>query len=296
MSENASETAVASEQAYFETQGEAPLSESESTEAENAEQQGEQPQGEQAQESEAPEKPQKTVPLAALHEARAKEREAKQRIEQLERNFAEGNARLNQLMQALQQPQQPQIPDRDTDPVNHFAAVQAMQQRQIEQQNQFIAQQQAERAQQAHIQQLQHIVSTQEQEFSAQKPDYFDAVAHLRDVDVRALMVAGGYDQATATQIAQQHFMQLADALARQGANLPERVYAIAQAKGYAPKAPETNQRLDVAKKGVAASRSLGNGAGTTNNLTLETLASMPAEDFAEATKDPRVFRRLMGG
>ncbi len=39
-----------------------------------------------------------------------------------------------------------------------------------------------------------------------------------------------------------------------------------------------------------------GSGAGTVNNLTLEALANMPAEEFAAATKDPAVFRRLMGG
>lgn len=289
MSENASESAVASEQAYFETKGEEPIVETEESPVETEAQ-----EAEGAEPVEA-EKPQKTVPLAALHEERQRIKELRQELNQTKEQTRIGNERLNQLMQALQAQQQPQIPDRETDPINHFATVQALQQRQIEQQNAFIAQQQAEREQQAQLAQLHQYVNAQEREYVASKPDYLDAVAHLKSVDTRAL-VALGHDQATAEQIVHRHLTELAANLARQGVSLPERVYALAQAKGYAPKQAETSQRIATAQRGVAASRSLGSGAGTTNTLTLEALANMPVEDFAEATKDPRVFRRLMGG
>ena len=295
MSENATENASTGEQAYFESQGEAPIEESSSTEQEATTEA--QPEEHQEQQ---PEKPQKTVPLAALHEARAKEREAKQRIEQLERTYAEGNARLNQLIQTLQpqiQPQQPQIPDRDADPVSHFDARIGIQQRQIEQQNQFIQQQIQERAHQQQMEHLREYVRAQEVKYVNDRPDYNDAVNYLKEVDTRALMAVYGVDEGTAAAQVQSHLTALADRLARDGVNLPERVYAMAQAKGYAPKQHEVNQKLDVAKRGVAASRSLGSGSSTSNVLTIEALANMPADEFAQALKaDPAVWRRAMGG
>ena len=292
MSDTTESTAVASEQAYFETQGEEPIQES----AERPEQQEEQA-SEETQQAE-PEKHQKTVPLAALHEERQRIKQLRAELDQTKEITRVGNERLNQLLAAIQQQQQPQIPDVQTDPVTNFDLRLRQQQALIEQQNQILAQAQAERAQQAQLAQLHTYVSTQERQFVAEKPDYLDAVAHLKQADQRAL-IALGHDEHAAAQMVHAHFTQLAAQLAQQGVNLPERIYALAQAKGYTPRSAESNQgqqRIQTAQRGVAASRSIGSGAGTVNNLTLEALANMPAEEFAAATKDPAVFRRLMGG
>lgn len=298
MSETAPESAaVASEEAYFETEGESPIEEVVEG-AESPESEPETP----ATTEDAPEveKPQKTVPLAALHEERQRIKELRHELNQTKEQTRIGNERLNQLVQVLQQREQqqnqPQIPDRDLDPVAHFAAVQQLQQREIDQQRQFIARQQQAAEQNAQYERLRGFVTQQEQAFTAEKPDYIDAVNHLKSADVRALM-ALGHDQQTASNMVQNHFTQLAADLANKGDNLPERIYALAQAKGYTRRAPEGQAKIQTAQRGMAASRSLGSGAGSTNNMTLEALAAMPADDFAAALKgDPRLFQRLMGG
>jgi len=288
MSDNTESTATASEQAYFETQGEEPI-------AETTEEVVETEQETAPVEEHVEEKPQKTVPLAALHEERQRIKELRRELDQTKEITRVGNERLNQLMAALQQSQQPQIPDVQTDPVSNFDMRLRQQQQIIEQQNQWLARQQQEQAQRQQYEQLHSYVNQQERGYVSQKPDYFEAVNHLKQADTRALMALGN-DEQTAAQMVQSHFTQLAAQMANQGVNLPERIYALAQAKGYTPKANEGQQRIQTAQRGVAASRSLGSGAGTTNNLTIEALASMPADEFAEATKDPKVFRRLMGG
>ena len=299
MSDNTEGSAIASEQAYFETQGEEPITETTEevveTEQETA----------PVEEQQTEEKPQKTVPLAALHEERQRIKELRRELDQTKEVTRIGNERLNQLMAALQQQQQQPIPDVQqqqqpipdvqVDPVSNFDMRLRQQQQIIEQQNQWLARQQQEQAQRQQYEQLHSYVNSQERAFVAQKPDYVEAVNHLKQADARALM-ALGHDEETAAQMVHSHFTQLAVQLANQGVNLPERIYALAQAKGYTPKSSEGQQRIQTAQRGVAASRSLGSGAGTANNLTLEALASMPAEEFAEATKDPKVFRRLMGG
>jgi len=289
MSDNTEGSAIASEQAYFETQGEEPITETTEevveTEQETA----------PVEEQQTEEKPQKTVPLAALHEERQRIKELRRELDQTKEVTRIGNERLNQLMAALQQQQQQPIPDVQVDPVSNFDMRLRQQQQIIEQQNQWLARQQQEQAQRQQYEQLHSYVNSQERAFVAQKPDYVEAVNHLKQADARALM-ALGHDEETAAQMVHSHFTQLAAQLANQGVNLPERIYALAQVKGYTPKSSEGQQRIQTAQRGVAASRSLGSGAGTANNLTLEALASMPAEEFAEATKDPKVFRRLMGG
>lgn len=296
MSDNTESIAIAGEQAYFESQGETPI---ESAAApEEGETAAEPAEGLQEPEQQ-PDAHQKTVPLAALHEERKRIKELRRELDQTKELTRLGTERLNQLLAAMQQPQQKQeLPDAQTDPVAHFDARLRQQQELLDRQNEVIQRAQQERAQQEQLMRLQSHVNAQEREFVAEKPDYMDAVNHLRNADVRALM-AIGHDEATAAQIVHQNFIGLAAQLANQGANLPERVYALAQAKGYQPKqaTPDAaQQRIATAQKGVAASRSLGSGAGTVNNLTLEALANMPAEEFAAATKDPAVFRRLMGG
>lgn len=288
MSEQTLPTLDASEEAFFEADAASEVSESTEqveavTESQETPQEGEK-------------QPQKTVPLAALHEERAKAKEMRQKLAQLEEQTRVGNERMNQLMQGLQQRQQPQLPDVNTDPIVNFDTRLQQHEQALQEQRQFIAQQQQMTQQAQQYQQLRGFVQNEAAKFAQEKPDFMDAVKHVQKADMKALL-AIGHDEYTAAQMVQAHHDQLVMQLAQQGVNIPERIYALAQARGYTPEQQNNGQtRIASAQKGVAASKSLGNGGATTANLTLEALANMPASEFAELAKDEKVWRRLMGG
>lgn len=292
MSEQAPVTADAAEQAFYEEAAAAdPVAEEGANGAEPEVAAEPEPQ-EQEQE-----KVQKVVPLAALHEERAKAKRMRDELNALHEQTRVGNERLNQLYQAMQQAQAQKLPDLEADPVNNLDMRQRAIEQALQQQNQVLAHTQAERQREAAIAQLTNHVSAQEREYVAQAPDYHKALEHLKSTEVRAL-VALGHDEQQAAAIVHNNFGSMAWQMAQRGENIPERVYELAKARGYTNQTvnPQGQQRIATAQKGVAASKSLGSGAGTTNNLTLESLASLPAEEFAEMTKDPKVWRRMMGG
>lgn len=291
MSEVAS-TLSASEQAHIESGGETPI-ETTTPEVENTEA-VQTPEGEQTQEQE---KVQKTVPLAALHEERAKAKELKERLRL-------GEERLNQLAQIVQQrlnppPKPPEITPLEVDPVAHFREKNAALERQVQELAQPLQRMQQQTQAQQQYAQLQHFVGSQVAEFAQQTPDIGDAIGHVQQADIQAL-VALGHDPRQAAQIVQQNHDQLVMHLAQQGVNIPERIYALAKAKGYAPKAPaaDAQTKIQATQRGVAAAKSLGSGGGVVNGLSLQALAAMSPEEFAEATsgKNEAAWRKLMGG
>jgi hypothetical protein len=299
MSTEALPSLDAGEQAYFENQGDQPIEETTAPEAATSET-AETPAEAAADAGPSEDKPTKTVPLAALHEERAKARELRQRMQQLEEQTRLGNERLQQLAMAMQQRAQPQpeIPAFEVDPATNLHTRLQQTEAALAQHNQTVMQQrqaqQQEFARQQAIQELTRDVAQQEAEYVAQTPDYHKALEHLKTAEVQALM-ALGHDQQTAMQVMQQNIMGMAWQMRQQGASIPGRVYALAKARGYSPQAVTAQQRMQTTQRGVAASRSLGNGGGVPNNLSLETLANLPAEDFAELVKDDKAWRKLMG-
>lgn len=299
MSTEALPSLDAGEQAYFENQGDQPIEETTATEAANTDTEANTPEVTQ-DEVPTEEKPAKTVPLAALHEERNKIREMRQRQQQMEEQLRIGNERLQQLAAVMQQRAQPQpeIPAFEVDPATNLHTRQ-------QQTEAFIAQQQRAMAEQRHMQEqaqardaalreLTRDVTQQEAEYVSQTPDYHKALDHLKTAEIQALM-ALGHDQQTAANVVQQNIIGMAWQLRQQGASIPDRVYALAKARGYNPQAVTAQQRMQTTQRGVAASRSLGNGGQVTQNLSLETLANLPAEDFAELVKDDKAWRKLMG-
>lgn len=293
-------TLDAGEQAYFESSGEAEIS----SEIEQPSQDG-LPETEQSneleqvvdEERELQPKQQKTVPLAALHEERAKAKEMRQRLQQLEEQTRIGNERLQMLAAAIQQKNnpQPEIPDFDKDPATHL--YERLERTEANQRHiaQYALSQQQEAARQAAIHDLMQEVSRQEAEYAEKTPDYRDALEHLKSSEISALM-AIGHDQQSATQIIHNQFGSIAWELRQRGESIPEKVYALAKARGYNPQQVTNQQKMQTLQKGVSAAKSLGTGGKVSSNLSLESLASLPAADFAELVKDERAWRRLMGG
>lgn len=299
MSTEALPSLDAGEQAYFENQGDQPIEETAAPEAETSEP-VEQSTEETTETTTTEDKPTKTVPLAALHEERNKNREMRQRQQQMEEQIRLGNQRLQELAAAMQQRLQPQpeIPAFEVDPAANLHTRLQQTEAVIAQQNQERARQyeahQHEQARQAALRDLTRDVAQQEAEYASQTPDYHKALEHLKKTEVEGLM-ALGHDQQTAANIVQQNIISMAWSLRQQGASIPDRVYALSKARGYNPQAVTAQQRMQTTQRGVAASRSLGNGGQVTQNLSLETLANLPAEDFAELVKDDKAWRKLMG-
>jgi hypothetical protein len=234
----------------------------------------------------------KMIPLAALREEREARRQQAEKLRVMEERFAQ----LSQVVtQRFQQPK-PEVPAFEVNPAENLRHENQQLREELKAQGattqQIAARLQAEDTQR----QVTAHVGSQLAAFAQTKPDVFDAMRHLQDADVKQL-VALGHDPAAAKQISDNWHNELVYDLTRKGANVAERVYALAQAKGYQPKAAGDGQsKLESLARGTAAARSLGGGGSTTQKLSLRALAEMPAAEFEKAIGSDDDFRKLMGG
>lgn len=253
-------------------------------------------EGQQAEQQE--QKPDtRTVPLAALHEERQKRREIQQEIQRLREDQQRRDTVLEQRLATLAQAKQAeQTPSFEEDPAGHLRHGQAQIQQGLQLQQQQMAQWHQQQQQEAAFRNLTNAVMSHEAQFVAQAPDYADAVKYLHN-QIAAEIVADGADPEHANQEASNRLKLLAYQKAQQGQNPAESAYRIAQARGYSKKTAEQTpaQRLESQQKGVSVAKSLGNGGSSSQNkLSIETLASMSDEEFAEATAGNK-WNKLMG-
>lgn len=240
-----------------------------------------------------PEQP-KMVPYQALQE----ERRMRQ---QLARERAEMEQRVEQRLAALQQqlaPPPPAPPDPTTDPVGFLAHQQQTVSQQVEQlaRQQQAAQQQAQIA--AAEQQLARKILQAEAEFRTQAPDYDNALSHLHALRVRELQVLG-HDEAAAQEQSLRELKQAAFVHAAHGRSPAEVMYGLAKVRGYAskPQAPTVTpaEQMQMAQRGTQAATSLGGGGGTAGKLDAKALLAMSDEEFAAATSGKK-WAQIMGG
>lgn len=134
------------------------------------------------------------------------------------------------------------------------------------------------------------------------RPDFLAAYEHARQARVAELR-ALGYAPAEALAITFDNETEIIGNAYANGQNPAEVIYSYAQRHGYrggpvqrvaslAPRsAPMMSEaeKVALAARGQAASKSLSNaGGGSTGTLTLEALAGISDEEFAEATKGDR--------
>jgi hypothetical protein len=139
-----------------------------------------------------------------------------------------------------------------------------------------------------------------------ERPDFLAAYQHARQARVSELR-ALGYAPQEALAITFDNEAELIESAYASGRNPAQVIYDYAQRHGYrggppggtAPRAggaaPHSAsamteaEKVALAARGQAASKSLSNaGGGSTGTLTLEALAGMSDEEFAEATKGDR--------
>lgn len=142
------------------------------------------------------------------------------------------------------------------------------------------------------------------QDFSLIRPDYMEAYRHALHDRVTELMDLG-YPMADAVQITNQNEREIVEMALAQGRNPAEVIYAHAARRGYRPasvigqapvqaRVPAEAERVALAARGQAASKSLSAaGGGVSGSLSLEALAHMSDDEFAEATKGGKWERLL---
>jgi hypothetical protein len=135
-----------------------------------------------------------------------------------------------------------------------------------------------------------------------ERPDFLAAYQHARQARVSELC-ALGYAPQEALAIAFDNEAEVIGNAFANGRNPAQVIYDYAQRHGYQGRAmhragsqpPRTvavmseADKVMLAARGQAASKSLSNaGGGATGTLTLEALAGMSDEEFAEATRGDR--------
>ena len=286
-----------SEQAYFDTKGEtvpeAP--------AEPAQPQEAKPVPETVEAAEAPQEPTqeaKTVPLGALHEERNKRKEAEKQMRSLREEMQRLAGRLDVLNGVAPQAQTPQKPTVADAPIEALEKV-------VE----YVERDQQERANVAQYQEFTNAVNAAEREFAAKTPDFQAAIDFLQKGRM-AEMKAIGYHELDARNVIAQEAIAISSAAMQQGVNPAERFYALAQARGYSPKAAvaapsepneaaktvaaleKATEKLATIAKGQQASKSLSSAGGASNDaLTLEAIASMDEEEFSKISD--KVWKRM---
>lgn len=269
---------------------------------------GQEPEGQGAgqERQEGGEKAARMVPHSALHEERQRRKEAEDRARRAEedyrRNLETGNQRLQQLIALAQQrPQQAaevqSPPSLDQDPVGFVGHLEQRIDQKIQALEHQQAQTLAERQQQQQLAQLTTVAQAHVQGFAAQNPDYFDALQHVRGMRAAQYRAMGLSEEQVIAQIGHDE-LAFANTALQNRRNIAESLYEFAKASGYAPKAAERkpSEMLAAEAKGVAAAKSLGTGGGGSTGMpSLEALATMSDEEFAQATRGDN-WRRLMGG
>lgn len=276
----------------------------------------------------------RVVPLAALRAERRQRQAMAARIQEIEaenqRNrevmarfqervqVAREQEALRQQQLAAQQ-QQPQLPDPETDPVGHWRARTAM----LEQYVQNVAQQQQQQVEQVRQTQEygQQVMAVQGMvsQFATQNPDYFDALAFVRERRDADLINLGYSDpQARAQVIANESEMIVRSALAN-GQNPAANIWQLAHAWGWAParqqqapapqqqaqrQAPAPRQQpqgdpVDRMRRAQRAAQTLSDAALTTvgEMPSLEGLLTLPESEFDRFyAKHPDVVEAFLEG
>jgi hypothetical protein len=148
--------------------------------------------------------------------------------------------------------------------------------------------------------------------YAAERPDFMDAYQHAREARVSELS-ALGYTAEEATAITFDNELELIRNAYAAGRNPAELIYQYAAHRGYQPggspelhaglqpglrmQAPVASpvggmteaEKVALAARGQAGAKSLSSaGGGAVGTLTLEALASLSEEEFAEATRGDR--------
>jgi hypothetical protein len=210
----------------------------------------------------------RTIPLAAHLEERNKLRS------EIEEERKSRKA-LEERLAKLENPPPPpkEKPDFITDPrgyvdetVNSGVQTALQKLQEIEQRVEKTGKTAEEAAQESRMNAFLNHLGGLEAEFRTKAPDYSDALEHLRKVRVAEIQLLNpAVTQEQLIQIIRNEEIQLAMGLAQAGKNPHEVAYQLAQARGYAKKAPTPELKLPEVKGGpqqLPPDQTLGSASG----------------------------------
>lgn len=261
---------------YFDNKGEVPEVETPNLEAEAKEAVEPEPVKEQV----------KTVPHQALHEERERRKELARQLEETQAKQRLMEERFAKFLEEKQAPP----PNVDENPVEYLKYTE----KQLREQQERLAQEfEAQRVQREQESQWNNFVTAyrnQAQQFAEQTPDFDAAYQHALKTRI-AEFVAGGVDEATAKTWATQEETAIVQRAFQDGVNPAERIYNMAKARGYTPKAQADNSaKMETLIKGTQSKSLAGVGGQSPAPMSLEALAEM---DDAEFEKH---FEKIMKG
>jgi len=244
------------------------------TEAPQEEVQAQEP--EPVKEEKQEEKPEeKYVPLAALHEERMRRKEMQEELRRIQEHNKRMEERFSQVIEKVTPKQQ--LPSYEEDPLGY-------QQAKISQLEQTLTQQTQTFEQQRYANEIAAKYRADAMQFQVQTPDFEQAYAHAIG-SLRSEMAAYGYQPHEIDQYVSQQELGIAAKALQDGVSPAERMYRIAEARGYRKQEAKSEnkqaeQKIQQIEKGVQASKSLAGGGASPQSLSLEALASLPDDEF----------------
>lgn len=230
-------------------------------------------------EPEKPVKPPQMVDKRALDEARIQLKEFKKELNAMRLEKTQTETKLAELEKRLAPPAKP-VPAFEESPAEHLL-------HEVKQTKESLAQMQAQEQQRHQIAQFQSWYAQQAQDFAKAKPDFYDAYKHFTASRLEELTNAGlSAQQAQQRLLAEEY--QLVVSANQIGLSPAQMIYQTATMKGYKQAQPKTATEpasLERIAKGVQNSKPLSavGGGGSQENLTWESVANMPDDQFLAA-------------
>lgn len=222
--------------------------------------------------------------LAELQEERTKRQEAETKAIKYE-TYWEMVERQQQEKAEKAEASKEAIPDFDIDPTANLNA-------RLEATEKAAQEAQMSHQQMAQMQALGQAVKQSEMTFVSQHPDYYDALAHVRDVVRKTnapMMKAKGMTDMQIEQMLAQNELAMAAQLLQVGQDPAQYAYEVAKTYGYQPKenVPESDagqqgpdeDKLDKMEKGLKMSR----GQSGSSKITKQEIDSMSLPEFEAA-------------
>jgi hypothetical protein len=214
-----------------------------------------------------------TVPLATFLETKNDLKSTKQQI-----------AELQEKLDALANPPEPEV-SIDEDPVGYLEKQSKMTQERIDQLGEEMRQ--ATQTQQASN--MQTYVSTAEQQFSAQNPDYFDSVAHLQQARVEHYKIMGANEQ-QAFQAVNNELIGVTQTAIQNGKNPAQVVYELSKSTGF--NKPAAERQGDKTLKALAKAQ---DSSGTLSSVPGQTGDDRENVMSANSLNDAEFDKKFLG-
>lgn len=242
----------------------------------------------------------------ALEQDLAKEREARARIDERLRIFAEASQR------AAPKPAEPQAEaPKVIDPKEDIFGAYEQMKAELEALKGGFTQQTEQTRAREQGEQVLNSYKQDAQRFAQAEPSFPDAYNHLYRSRALELQHAGMTDQHEIMAAIARDEFEIATQAIRQGVSPAQRIYEIAKARGFAPKAPEPAAdpkpvadtaaekatRAQAGQNGPGRSLSSVGGKPAGSMPTVEELANMSEDEFNRFAKsNPGAVTALMGG